>query len=49
MNRSSETWNMTDETFPYSYKVNTNRVVDKDETITVVPDKGGLEAIAAGI
>ncbi|WP_306145167.1 DUF177 domain-containing protein [Roseibium sp. MMSF_3412] len=37
---------MTDETFPYSYKVNTNRVVDKDETITVVPDTGGLEAIA---
>lgn len=38
---------MTDETFPYSCKVNTNRVVDKDETITVAPDAAGLDAIAA--
>lgn len=38
---------MTDETFPYTYKVNTNRVVDKDETVTVVPDAAGREAIAA--
>lgn len=37
---------MTDETFPYSYKVNTNRVVDKDETVTVAPDAAGLKAIA---
>lgn len=37
---------MTDQTFPYAYKVNTNRVVDKDETITIVPDAAGLDAIA---
>ena len=37
---------MTDRTFPYSFTVNTNRVVDEDETITIVPDAADLEAIA---
>lgn len=38
---------MKKETFPYAFKVNANRVVDKDETITVKPDAAALEAIAA--
>jgi uncharacterized metal-binding protein YceD (DUF177 family) len=37
---------MTKETFPYSYKVNAARVVDKDERVTVTPDEASLKAIA---
>ncbi|MEQ8373876.1 MAG: DUF177 domain-containing protein [Roseibium aggregatum] len=37
---------MTKETFPYSYKVNAARVVDKDERVTVSPDEAALKAIA---
>jgi len=37
---------MTDTSFPYSFKVNAGRVVDKDETIKVTPDAAALKAIA---
>ena len=37
---------MATETFPFSHTVNANRVVDKDETITIEPDAGSLNAIA---
>ncbi|TYC63492.1 DUF177 domain-containing protein [Rhodobacterales bacterium] len=32
--------------FPYSYKINASRVVDKDQKLVVEPDAAGLKAIA---
>jgi len=37
---------MATETFPYSFKVNAARVVDKDEAISVRPGPADLKAIA---
>jgi uncharacterized metal-binding protein YceD (DUF177 family) len=37
---------MTDISFPFSYKVNAARVVDKDEALRVTPDDAALKAIA---
>lgn len=37
---------MATEEFPYSFRVNASRVVDKDETITVEPEAAELAAIA---
>lgn len=38
---------MTEDTFPYSYKVNANKVVDKDEQLKVAPDDVARKAIAS--
>ncbi len=38
---------MAKESFPFSFKVNASKVVDKDQTLTVEPDAAGLKAIAA--
>jgi uncharacterized metal-binding protein YceD (DUF177 family) len=37
---------MATETFPYTYKVNASRVVDKDEEVCVQPGPADLKAIA---
>lgn len=38
---------MATETFPFSYAVNANRVVDKDEALEIEPDAESLRAIAS--
>ena len=38
---------MTSDTFPYVFKVNASKVIDKDEHVTVTPDEAALKAIAA--
>ncbi|WP_422375767.1 YceD family protein [Roseibium sp.] len=38
---------MTADTFPYSFKVNASKVVDKDEKISVAPDAASRAAIAS--
>lgn len=37
---------MATETFPYAFKVNAGKVVDKDEQVTVTPEPAELKAIA---